>query len=121
MLNNPIVCLCNFGMVRSFTMAKVLEERGYTSKALGMLNNSPDYLNEELAKAGTVIICNKPNVERGFKKDTDEKHADGILNVLDKYEEKTLVCDTIGFDRWGIPMHQEIIDRCNKYLESIGE
>lgn len=119
--NGPILCLCNYGQVRSVTMAKILQDKGYQTLAAGMINNPPNLLDKVMEAAGTVIVCNKPNVERRFRKDLPEDRAELVLSVLDKHKEKILTCDTVGFDRWGQPMHPELVERCNLFLESLDD
>lgn len=117
-LISPILCLCNYGQVRSVTMARLLEKKGYQTLAVGMLNNSTDTLDRLCSAAKTVIVVNKTNVDRRFRKDTSDSHAQMILEVLDKHKDKTYICDTVGFDRWGVPMHPELVERCELFLES---
>lgn len=113
-----ILCLCNYGQVRSVTMANLLESRGQKTFAAGMLNSSISTLDRLCNAAESIVVVNKANVDREFQTDTTDKHARQILNVLDKYKEKISTCDTVGFDRWGVPMHPELVERCNLYIDS---
>lgn len=122
MIKSPVLCLCNYGQVRSITMAEVLKSRGYIALAAGMFTTDPrpnNMFEWLLSACETVIICNQPNVERRFKPDISEDHANMIFHLLDKYNEKVIVCDTVGFDRWGQPMHPELIERCELFLDSL--
>lgn len=118
-LKEPILCLCNYGQVRSVTMSKILEERGYQSLFAGMINTHPNFLNKIIESVETVIVCNKPNVERKFDTDTSQDHAKMILSVLETHKDKILTCDTVGFDRWGVPMHPDLVEKCKLFLDNL--
>lgn len=120
---NLILTLCNYGQVRSVTMANRLEARGYPTLAAGMLNTPPWFLDRYISwqkpVCTLVLVCNKPNVEQRFKQDIDDHYAQMILDVLDKHTHKLVTCDTIGFDRWGVPDHPELVECCESFLERL--
>ena len=116
-MKQEVLCLCNFGLVRSKTMANRLNARGIKAKAAGMINTNPQSLQTLMIQAGTVLVCNKPNVEENFIREHIPKvHARVIRTLLEKYKDKVIVVDTIGRDKWAQENHPDLVNICDTWL-----
>lgn len=115
-----IICICNYGQVRSVTMANTLRRRGYkNSLAMGMMVTPPWIMEKFIGGNDLTIICNKPNVENGLQPDIPPEYAKQHLAVLDLHKDKIITCDTIGLDRWGKPDHPALVPICEEYVSKL--
>ena len=118
-VKSPVLCLCNFGLVRSKTMANCLKRWGVAAKAVGMLNNQPVVLHHLMQEAGSILICNKINVDENFcrEKGVTPSHAAAIKEVLGWHKNKIINVDTIGRDKWARENHPELMEICTDWLK----
>lgn len=117
--NLRILTVCNFGQVRSVAMMHAFHRKGFRNTyATGAVAQFPVTLDRHFMAADLIVVCNKPNLQEGFKR---EKHPDkaGVVRVHEIHRDKIIVCDTIGMDRWGDPLHEELVERCNEFLANL--
>lgn len=115
-----ILTVCNYGQVRSVTMANRLAHHANVEVfSRGIVNTIPFFLDKCFEVADLVVICNKPNIERNMAGDIPEEYQEDHLKPLKKYEDKVVVCDTIGFDRWGQALHPDLIEKCDEFIEKL--
>jgi hypothetical protein len=117
-MKQPILCICNFGLVRSRTMANRLRLRGFKAMAMGFLNSRPTELHSKMLKAETILICNKPNIEDGFAKENIKpEHLRVIKDIIHWHKSKIITIDTIGRDKWAKENHKELVFICDSWLD----
>lgn len=118
-MKGPVLCVCNYGLVRSRTMAARLTARGIEAQAAGLLNTPARIMDVLMARVETILICNKPDVEEWplvnpiqlWQPSTD------ALKLIKKYRKKIVVCNTIGRDKWAKFNHPELVGICDEYLD----
>lgn len=122
-MEGPVLCVCNYGLVRSRTMAHRLKARGIEATAAGFLNVPAHIMDVLMTRYNTVLICNKPNVEERFclEEGMTDEIAGIILGVLEKHQKKgkVIICDVIGRDKWAKVDHPELVGICDAYLDNI--
>lgn len=109
-------------------MRNRLRERGYRAGSAGLLNTPAHVMDQLMIQAGTVIICNKPNVEERFEperlhhiEEFNQEAKDIIMRVVDKHKARgnVVTCETIGRDKWAKENHPELVGICDAWLTKI--
>lgn len=100
-------------------MAHAFHRKGFVNVyATGAVAQHTVTLDRHFGAADLILVCNKPNLEEGFER---EKHPDksGLVRVHRIHRDRIIVCDTIGQDRWGDPLHPKLIERCDEFLSNL--
>jgi len=72
--------------------------------------------------AGTIVVCNKPNVDENFvHEEVPPIVKDTAKELLREFADKIVVCDTIGRDIWCKEDHPDLLVICDEFIDRIGE
>ncbi len=121
-----ILTVCNYGQVRSRAMAVGLQQRTYMQTGyIGMFGIYPEEFKQIIEQYDLIIMCNKPNLEKFLNegkpdhKYFNEQQLDLLKNTLFDAENKIIVCDIIGVDRWGDHTKESLRMIVNRFLSPL--
>lgn len=98
-----ILTVCKEGNVRSVTAATLLKRKGHDALSCGVVLNAPETLEVLCAWADKVLVA-----------------ADDLLDGLPDACDDKIVRLSIGRDRWGRPMHADLVEVLNARLGEVG-
>jgi hypothetical protein len=123
-----LLTLCNYGQVRSVSMAMHLSALGYKNVyATGFMRWHPSVISRQIEDSDLTIVCNRPNLEELFlntdlftKRDNiPSEFVEKLQESINNNKDKIVICNVIGYDRWGNPAHPELRERIQTFLSEI--